>query len=149
MNEDIKWMKIALSQAKKAELLGEVPVGAVLVKDNILIAQAHNQPILSSDPTAHAEVKLLQNAGKIINNYRLIETTLYVTLEPCIMCLGAIMHARVSNIVFGAYDFSSGACGSSVDFTKLNCFNHKVNVTGGILEEDSRNLLHTFFKSKR
>ncbi len=91
----------------------------------------------------------VKTGGKIINNYRLIETTLYVTLEPCIMCLGAIMHARVANIVFGAYDLSSGACGSSVDFTKLNCFNHKVNVTGGILEEDSRNLLHTFFKSKR
>ena len=142
-------MKMALTQAKKAESLGEVPVGAVLIKNNILIAQAHNQPILSSDPTAHAEIKLLQRGGKIINNYRLNGSTLYVTLEPCIMCLGAIMHARVSHIVFGAYDLSNGACGSSVDFIKLNCFNHKVNVTGGVLEEDSRNLLHTFFKSRR
>ena len=142
-------MRMALTQAKKAETLGEVPVGAVLIKNNILIAQAHNQPILSSDPTAHAEIKLLQSAGKKINNYRLNGSTLYVTLEPCIMCLGAIMHARVSDIVFGAYDPLTGACGSSVDFKKLNCFNHKVNVTGGVLEQDSRNLLHAFFKSKR
>ena len=149
MNKDSKWMQMALTQAEKAESLGEVPVGAVLIKDEMLIAQAYNQPILASDPTAHAEIKLLQAAGKITNNYRLTGSTLYVTLEPCIMCLGAIMHARISQVIFGAYDPKTGVCGSCEDLTKLNCFNHRIDITGGVLEEESKNLLHSFFKSKR
>ena len=99
MNEDEKWMKLALKQAIKAETEGEVPVGAVLVKDGLLVAKAHNQPIINHDPTAHAEVEVLRKAGKKLKNYRLERSTLYVTLEPCAMCLGAIMHARIERIV--------------------------------------------------
>ena len=126
MNKDSKWMQMALTQAEKAESLGEVPIGAVLIKDETLIAQAYNQPILASDPTAHAEIKLLQAAGKITNNYRLTGSTLYVTLEPCIMCLGAIMHARISQVIFGAYDPKTGACESVVNLKENKELNREL-----------------------
>jgi len=108
---DEEWMALAIEQAKLAEKINEVPVGAVLVQDDQLIASAHNQPISNNDPTAHAEIQLLRAAGKQLNNYRLPNTTLYVTLEPCTMCLGAMIHARISRIVFGAYDEKTGVCG--------------------------------------
>jgi tRNA(adenine34) deaminase len=149
MNEDEKWMGLALEQARKAEEEGEVPVGAVLVKDGLLIAKAHNQPISTNDPTAHAEIQLLRAAGKKLKNYRLTGTSLYVTLEPCAMCLGAIMHARVEHVVFGAYDPKTGVCGSSENLMDANCFNHKIDLVSGVLENESKQLLKNFFNSRR
>ena len=116
-----KWMALALEQARIAQMIDEVPVGAVLVQDDQLIASAHNQPISNNDPTAHAEIQLLRSAGKKLNNYRLPNTTLYVTLEPCTMCLGAMIHARVSRVVFGAYDEKTGVCGSCRDLSTSKC----------------------------
>ena len=149
MTDNEKWMDLAIKQAIKAEKEGEVPIGAVLVKDELLIAKAHNQPITKNDPTAHAEVQLLRNAGKKLQNYRLTGSTLYVTLEPCAMCFGAMIHARVKSIVFGAYDPKTGVCGSSEDLTNANCFKHKIHITGGVSERKCSQLLQTFFKSRR
>ena len=146
---DEKWMKIALEQARFAQAKNEVPVGAILVKDDQLIASAHNQPISNNDPTAHAEIQLLRSAGKKLNNYRLPNTTLYVTLEPCTMCLGAMIHARVSRVVFGAYDKKTGVCGSCRDLSTSKCFNHQVQVQGGILESECSSLISQFFKNRR
>ena len=149
MNEDEKWMSLALEQARKAEEEGEVPVGAILVKDGLLIAKAHNQPLSTNDPTAHAELQLLRAAGKKLKNYRLTGTSLYVTLEPCAMCLGAIMHARVEHVVFGAYDPKTGVCGSSENLMDAKCFNHKINLASGVMENESKQLLKNFFNSRR
>jgi tRNA(adenine34) deaminase len=149
MNEDEKWMSLALEQARKAEEEGEVPVGAILVKDGLLIAKAHNQPISTNDPTAHAEIQLIRAAGKKLKNYRLTGTSLYVTLEPCAMCLGAIMHARVEHVVFGAHDPKTGVCGSSENLINANCFNHKINLASGVMENESKQLLKNFFNSRR
>ena len=149
MNEDEKWMSIALEQAVNAEKEGEVPVGAILVKDGLIVARAHNQPISTHDATAHAEIQLLRAAGGKLKNYRLTGTSLYVTLEPCAMCLGAIMHARVDRIVFGAFDPKTGVCGSSENLIDANCFNHKVHLVSGVLEDESKQLLKKFFVSRR
>ena len=149
MSDDEKWMNLAIKQAIKSEKEGEVPIGAVLVKDGLLIAKAHNQPITTNDATAHAEVQLLRIAGKELKNYRLTGTTLYVTLEPCAMCFGAMIHARIKRIVYGAHDPKTGVCGSSDDLTNANCFNHKINITGGVLERKCSQLLQTFFISRR
>ena len=149
MNEDEKWMNLALEQAVKAEKEGEVPVGAILVKDGLVVARAHNQPISTNDPTAHAEIQLLRAAGEELNNYRLNGTSLYVTLEPCAMCLGAMMHARVERIVFGAHDPKTGVCGSSENLMGANCFNHKIDLVSGVLENESKQLLKKFFISRR
>ena len=149
MNEDEKWMQIAIQEATKAEEMGEVPVGAILVKDDLIIARAHNKPISTNDPTAHAEIQLLRAAGKELKNYRLPGTTLYVTLEPCAMCLGAIMHARIERVVFGARDPKTGVCGSSENFMEASCFNHKIDIASGVLENESKQLLKNFFNSRR
>jgi len=149
MNTDEKWMKIALEEAIKAEKEGEVPVGAVLVKDEVLIAKAHNQPILKNDATAHAEIQLIRNGGKNQENYRLTGTSLYVTLEPCVMCVGAIMHARIERIIYGAHDPKTGACGSCENLINSNCFNHKIDLVGGVLENQCGDLLKKFFISRR
>ena len=149
MNEDEKWMQIAIQEAIKAEKKGEVPVGAVLVKDGLLIAKAHNQPISKNDATAHAEIQLIRVAGKELQNYRLNGSTLFVTLEPCAMCFGAMVHARVKRIVYGAHDQKTGVCGSSEDLTNANCFKHKINITGSVSEKKCSQLLQTFFKSRR
>jgi len=149
MNEDEKWMSLALVQARKAEEEGEVPVGAILVKDDLLIGKAHNQPISSNDATAHAEIQLIRAAGKKLKNYRLTGTSLYVTLEPCAMCLGAIMHARIDRLVFSAYDPKTGVCGSSENLIEASCFNHKINLVSGVLENESKQLLKNFFISRR
>ena len=149
MNTDEKWMKIALKEAIKAEKEGEVPVGAVLVKDGVLIAKAHNQPILKNDATAHAEIQLIRNGGKNQENYRLTGTSLYVTLEPCVMCVGAIMHARIERIIYGAHDPKTGACGSCENLINSNCFNHKIDLVGGVLENQCGDLLKKFFISRR
>jgi tRNA(adenine34) deaminase len=144
-----KWMALALEQARLAQVIDEVPVGAVLVQDDQLIASAHNQPISNNDPTAHAEIQLLRAAGKALNNYRLPNTTLYVTLEPCTMCLGAMIHARVSRVVFGAYDQKTGVCGSCTDLSTSQCFNHSIEIEGGVLANDCKQLLQEFFKNRR
>lgn len=131
---DIKWMQHALQLAAEAAQQGEVPIGAVLVKNNILIASAYNQPIGLNDPTAHAEILTLRRAAAVLGNYRLVDTTLYVTLEPCMMCMGALIHARIKRLVFGA-------------FTQHP--NHKILCEGGVLESHSAQILKTFFLRKR
>ena len=149
MHEDKKWMIIALNQAIEAEKVGEVPVGAVLVKDGLLVAKAHNQPISTNDATAHAEIQLIRNAGVKLKNYRLTGTSLYVTLEPCAMCLGAMMHARIERVIYGAHDPKTGVCGSSENLLNAICFNHKIDLIGGILENECKLLLKKFFISRR
>ena len=149
MTIDEKWMKIAISEALLAMNENEVPVGAILVQDNNLITQAHNQPIKNNDPTAHAEIEVLRIAGKKLQNYRLAKTTLYVTLEPCAMCLGAMIHARIERVVFGASDPKSGVCGSTIDLSSKSIFNHQISVSGGVLEHECKNILQSFFKLRR
>lgn len=146
---DEHWMQQALLLAEKAEQQDEVPVGAVIVKDNQLVAEGWNQPIQSHDPSAHAEMQAMRAAGKALNNYRLIDTTLYVTLEPCSMCVGAMVHARIKRVVFGAYDARTGACGSVTNLAGAAHHNHKIEVSGGVLEEECRELLQAFFRRKR
>jgi tRNA(adenine34) deaminase len=149
MSNDEKWMRIAIEEANLAMDKNEVPVGAVLVKNDTLIAQAHNKPITNNDPTAHAEIQLLRKAGEQQKNYRLPESTLYVTLEPCTMCFGAMVHARIDRIVYGASDPKTGVCGSRMNLNEENFFNHKISITSGILEKESSELLKLFFKSRR
>ena len=149
MTKDEKWMKIAINEAQLAMSENEVPVGAVLVQDNKLIARAHNRPIKNHDPTAHAEIEVLRKAGAKLQNYRLPKTTLYVTLEPCAMCLGAMIHARIERLVFGTSDPKSGVCGSTINFSSETFFNHKIIVNSGILEQECKNSLQSFFKSLR
>ena len=142
-------MKIALIEAKLAMDENEVPVGAILVHENNLIAQAHNQPIKNNDPTAHAEIEVLRKAGEKLQNYRLAKTTLYVTLEPCAMCLGAMIHARIERVVFGTSDPKSGVCGSTIDLSSESIFNHQISVSGGVLEHECKDILQSFFKLRR
>ena len=146
---DEQWMREALLLARQAEAAGEVPVGAVLVKDGKLIGSGWNQPIGAHDPTAHAEVMALRAAAKAAGNYRLVDTTLYVTLEPCAMCSGALVHARVARLVYGAADPKSGAAGSVFDLVRTDKLNHRLEVEGGVLAEDCGVLLRTFFASRR
>lgn len=146
---DTHWMQQALALAKHAEQQGEVPVGAVVVANDAVIGQGWNQPITTNDPSAHAEMVALRAAGKTLNNYRLLDTTLYVTLEPCVMCAGAIVHARVKRVIFAAIDPKSGAAGSVFDFLTTDKLNHQVEVSSGILAEESSSLLREFFKSRR
>ena len=146
---DEYWMQQAIELARKAAFEDEVPVGAVLVKDNQLISEGWNQPIQNNDPSAHAEMMAIRNAGKTLGNYRLIDTTLYVTLEPCSMCVGAMIHARVKRLVFGAYDSKTGAAGTAIELINHEAHNHKIEVLGGVLQEDCKNLLQEFFRKKR
>jgi tRNA(adenine34) deaminase len=148
MNEDEKWMQIAINQALEGEEIGEVPVGAILVKNKEIVAKAFNQPISLKDASAHAEIQIIRAAGIKLNNYRLNNTTMYVTMEPCLMCMGAIIHARIERIVFGAYDTKLGACVSQRIMSN-NKSNHNVNIQGGVLGKDCKNILNDFFKSKR
>jgi len=143
------WMRIALEEAQKAVLKGEVPVGAVLVKDNEEIIRGHNQPIHHDDPTAHAEIVVLRKAAKQLENYRLPNTSLYVTLEPCLMCAGAIMNARVAKVYFGAKDSKTGCAGSVINAFDNLQLNHHCEITSGILEHDCAKVLQDFFKIKR
>lgn len=143
-------MQKALSEADKALRLDEVPIGAVLVdhKGKILV-RSYNRIIDKTDPTAHAEILLLRKAAEKIKNYRLLRTTLYVTIEPCIMCMGAIVHARVARVVFGAKDLKWGAAGSLYDFATDKRLNHKIEVTGGVCERECRAIIQQFFQQKR
>lgn len=146
---DEDWMRHALRLAQRAEQQGEVPVGAVLVRDERCIAEGWNQPIQLHDPTAHAEMQALRKAGPAIENYRLIDTTLYVTLEPCVMCMGAIAHARVKRLVFGAYDPKRGAVCHALQLSDAPFLNHKIDWLGGVLQADCAELLTDFFKARR
>ena len=148
-HSDEYWMQQALMLAQKAEIQDEVPVGAVIVKDNQLIAEGWNQPIQNNDPSAHAELSAMRKAGQALNNYRITDTTLYVTLEPCSMCVGAMIHARVNRLVFGAYDMKTGAAGSAINLIADSFHNHKVEVQGGVMEEECKNILQSFFKRRR
>ena len=151
MDQDEKdryWMRIALAEAGKGALLGEVPVGAVVVFKDKEISRAHNKPITLIDPTAHAEMIAIRKAAVTQKNYRLNGCSLYVTIEPCAMCLGACIHARIERIVFGAVDPKSGAVGSVFTFPKEK-FNHKIEIIGGILEDECGKILKDFFKKRR
>lgn len=143
------FMKLALEQAQYAWDLGEVPVGAVVVKDGVVIATGYNQPIGKHDPTAHAEIVALRAAAEVLGNYRLPGCELYVTLEPCVMCSGAMMHARVAKIVYGAPDPKTGACGSVVNLFEQEQLNHHAQVTGGVLADACADLLKRFFAARR
>ena len=143
------WMQKALEEAEKSLSKNEVPVGAVIVLDGEIIGRGHNQPILKKDPTSHAEIEAIRNASEVIKNYRLKGADLYVTLEPCAMCYGAIVHSRISNIFFGASDQKSGVCGSCEDLSKKRYFNHKPHITGQIMNKESSKILKDFFKAKR
>ena len=142
-------MRLALDLAKRAEAQNEVPVGAVIVHNDTLIAEAYNQSIADHDPTAHAEIVALRQAGQTLQNYRLCDTTLYVTLEPCAMCLGAMIHARIARLVFGAYDQKSGAVESAFSLFDQVHFNHQFKWQGGVLEQECSTMLSAFFKRRR
>jgi len=142
-------MRIALEQAHQALKEGEVPIGAVLISEGEVLAQAHNMPISLNDPTAHAEILVLREAALRKNNYRLPNTVLYVTVEPCVMCVGAILQARVATVVFGAFDSKAGACGSFYDIPSTPGLVHKIKVIPGVLERECREILQAFFKTKR
>ena len=143
-------MKLALSEARKAGRKNEIPVGAVLIAENEeLLSAAHNKTILLKDPTAHAEILALRSAAEKIGNYRLLKTTLYVTVEPCPMCMGALMHARVSTVVFGTRDPKWGAAGSLYNFAQDHRFNHQPEIIEGICRSECRELIQDFFRARR
>ncbi len=146
---DEHWMQIALEQAQLAAAAGEVPVGAVLIKDDEIVATGFNQPISSCDPTAHAEVVALRGAAQALSNYRIPDCTLYVTIEPCAMCAGAMVHARVKRLVFGAPEPRAGAVISSLRLLEGAQLNHRVAVTGGVLAEQCAEVMQTFFRQRR
>jgi len=147
--QDEAWMRYAIRLAQRAESQGEVPVGAIVVRNNQCIAEGWNTPIIDNDPTAHAEMTALRNAGQAIQNYRLNDCTLYVTLEPCVMCMGAISHARIQRVVFGAQDPKRGAICNALELAEAPFLNHKVAWQGELLSETCGDLLRDFFKAKR
>ncbi len=147
--QDLSMMKIAMDLAQEAATAGEVPVGAIVVKDGQIIGRGSNAPIGLHDPSAHAEIQALRDAAKNVGNYRLVDCTLYVTLEPCAMCAGAIQHARISRLVYGASDAKTGACGSVVNLMAETKLNHQTEVTSGIMAEETASLLSSFFKERR
>ncbi len=142
-------MRYAIRLAQRAEQRGEVPIGAIIVKNDQCIAEGWNTPIATHDPTAHAEIMAIRKAGVALQNYRLCDATLYVTLEPCVMCMGAISHARIKRLVFGAFDPKRGAVCNALSLTDASFLNHWVNWTGGTLEEECRELLKDFFRARR
>ena len=146
---DGAWMEAALAHAREAGARGEVPVGAVVVHGGRVIGRGGNAPIAHSDPTAHAEIAALREAGAALGNYRLVDCALYVTLEPCAMCAGAIMHARIARLVYGAADPKTGACGSIVDLFAEPRLNHHAAVTAGVRAAECAALLSTFFAARR
>ena len=146
---DLGYMRLALEQARAAARAGEVPVGAVLVHEERVIATGANRPISACDPTAHAEIEALRAGAQVLGSYRLTDTTLYVTLEPCLMCAAAVVHARVRRLVYGAFDPRVGAAGSLIDAFALPGQNHRVDVFGGVLEAECGALLKGFFEQRR
>jgi tRNA(adenine34) deaminase len=143
------WMQRALELAQQAQALGEVPIGAVLVKDDQIIGEGYNSPISRNDPSAHAEILALRDAAQRIGNYRLLNTTLYVTIEPCVMCAGALVHARVKELVYAAPEPRSGAAGSIFDVLQSGTLNHQVSVRSGVLAQQATELIQQFFRQRR
>jgi tRNA(adenine34) deaminase len=146
---DAQFMQLAIAEAQQAASAGEVPVGAIVVREGEVVACGRNSPVASHDPSAHAEIVALRAAGAAMGNYRLDDTTLYVTLEPCLMCAAAMVHARVRRVVFGAFDAKAGAAGGLIDIFSLQGLNHHVDVFGGVLEAECGTLLSAFFTSRR
>jgi tRNA(adenine34) deaminase len=146
---DEAWMAAALAEAALAEAQDEVPIGAIVVLNDLILGRGHNLPIVQHDPTAHAEMIALRDAARTVNNYRLPGTTLYVTVEPCLMCMGALLHARVRRVVFGCHDPKAGAAGSLYNVGNDLRLNHQLEVTAGVRAEESRELLRRFFRGKR
>ena len=146
---DQELMQMALQLAKQAALAGEVPVGAIVVKDGVIIGRGSNAPIVNHDPTAHAEIQAMRAAALHLGNYRLVDCTLYVTLEPCAMCSGAIQHARIARLVYGASDAKTGACGSVINLMDEHKLNHHTQVTRGVLAEPCAQVLSDFFVARR
>ena len=146
---DEQWMRCALNRARQAGARGEVPVGAVLVKDGELVAEGANMPIGAHDPTAHAEIVALRRAAAELRNYRLTGATLYVTIEPCQMCVGAMVHARIARLVYGAREPKAGAIESAMRAHEHPSLNHRIAVEGGVLEADCRDVLQQFFRERR
>ena len=147
--EDIMWMRHALTLADKAESIGEVPVGACVVLNGELISEGFNTPITDNDPSAHAELRAVKEAAAAVQNYRLIDATLYVTLEPCSMCAGMLVHARVKRVVFGAKDAKTGAAGSVMNLLQHPALNHQLEVVSGVLADECANKLSDFFRKRR
>lgn len=148
-SQDILFMRTALSEAARAIAIGEVPIAAVLVHEEAVLASSHNYRETWQDPTAHAEILTIRAASKQLRTWRLVASTLYVTVEPCAMCLGAIILARIPRIIFGAWDPKAGACGSVFDFTREPRLNHQVSAIGGVLQEESQALMREFFRGLR
>jgi tRNA(adenine34) deaminase len=146
---DDDWMADALALARAAGERGEVPVGAIVVRDGTIVGRGANAPVAANDPTAHAEIVALREAGSVRGNYRLPDCTLYVTLEPCAMCVGAVLHARLARLVYGARDPKTGACGSIVDLPAIARWNHHGVFTGGVLEAECGQMLRDFFAERR
>lgn len=146
---DEYWMRQALRLALRAQEEGEVPVGALLVLDNQVIGEGWNRPIGRHDPTAHAEIMALRQGGVVLQNYRLLNATLYVTLEPCVMCAGAMIHSRIGRLVYGAADMKTGAAGSLLDILRHPGMNHQLAITAGVLADDCAGMLSAFFRQRR
>jgi len=149
INNDVEFMQVALNLAQQAALMGEVPVGAIVVKDGVIIGRGSNTPIGLHDPTAHAEIMAMREAATYLGNYRLIDCTLYVTLEPCAMCSGAMQHARIEKLVYGASDPKTGSCGSVINLMAEPKLNHHTKVLGGVLALECGAVLSDFFKQRR
>lgn len=149
MNSDRKCMQQAYMLAQKAKQHGEVPVGAVIVHDNRIIGMGWNQPITSNDPSAHAEIIALRDAGGTMGNYRFPGAVMYVTLEPCAMCAGALVHARLAGLIYAVDDFRSGACGSVLNVPQTDALNHRTSIKKGVMENECRLLIQDFFKARR
>ncbi len=148
MNDE-DYMTLALELAREAEKMGEVPVGALVVKEGEIIGRGYNAPISGSDPTAHAEIRAMRDAAQQLGNYRLVDCTLYVTLEPCAMCSGAIQHARIARLVYGAADPKTGCCGSVINLMDEARLNHHCSMTGGVLADQCGTMLSDFFAARR
>ena len=146
---DQDYMQLALVLAQQAAQAGEIPVGAIIVKDGMVIGQGSNAPIKMHDPSAHAEIRAIRDAAQYLENYRLVDCTLYVTLEPCAMCTGAIQHARIARLVYGANDLKTGACGSVINLMTEPKLNHHTEVSGGTLADECGSVLSDFFKQRR
>lgn len=149
MADDLRFMAEAIAQARRAEAAGEVPVGAIALADELIVGTGHNQPIALSDPTAHAEILALRAAASTLKTYRLTAVSIYVTLEPCVMCVGALLNARVARIVYGARDDKAGALGSVYDIGRDGMLNHRFEVVAGVMESECADLMREFFRTRR
>ena len=149
MNNDEKYMRIALEEAEKASLVDEVPVGCVIVKSGTVIAKSHNLREKTKDPTDHAEIAAIREASRVLNDWQLVDCDIYVTVEPCLMCAGAIIQSRIRRVIYGAPDHKGGAFGSSYNVLEATNINHRPEVVGGVLEHECSEIIKNYFKSKR